>query len=142
MEKKKLEQVKGVILVILYCLILPITMIGFKLLPYIIAVDTTIDLKSFVGTILTHPFQTFLEICQSNYLLAFLIVQLIVLIVLYVFLHPTKRQPFEVVGKTNPVHGSAYWGEESELQAPEKVHLIPQSAMKKILKESMKGATK
>ena len=142
MEKKKLEQVKGIILVILYCLALPITMIGFKLLPYIIANDTTIDLKSFVGTILTHPFQTFLEIYQSNYRLAFFIVQFIVLIVLYVFLHPTKRQPYEVVGKTNPVHGSAYWGEESELEVPEKVHLISQGAMKKILKESMKGKAK
>ena len=128
MAKKKQEQVKLIILVILYLLLLPVTLIVFKLLPYILANDTNIELSTFVTTILKHPINTFLEI----------IVQIIVLIVLFVFLHPTKRQPFEVVGKTNPVHGSAYWGEESEINAPKNVHLIPEKSMKKILEKSMR----
>lgn len=110
MAKKKQEQVKLIILVILYLLLLPVTLIVFKLLPFIIANDTNIELSTFVTTILKHPINTFLEIIQSTYMIPFFIVQIIVLIVLFVFLHPTKRQPFEVVGKTNPVHGSAYWG--------------------------------
>ena len=40
MAKKKQEQVKLIILVILYLLLLPVTLIVFKLLPYIIANDT------------------------------------------------------------------------------------------------------
>ncbi|HGA0805339.1 TPA: hypothetical protein ACGQOD_002194, partial [Streptococcus agalactiae] len=99
-------------------------------LPFIIANDTNIELSTFVTTILKHPINTFLEIIQSTYMIPFFIVQIIVLIVLFVFLHPTKRQPFEVVGKTNPVHGSAYWGEESEINAPKNVHLIPEKSMK------------
>lgn len=114
MAKKKQEQVKLIILVILYLLLLPVTLIVFKLLPYIIANDTNIELSTFVTTILKHPINTFLEIIQSNYMIPFFIVQIIVLIVLFVFLHPTKRQPFEVVGKTNPVHGSAYWGKNQK----------------------------
>ncbi len=107
-------------------------------LPFIIANDTNIELSTFVTTILKHPINTFLEIIQSTYMIPFFIVQIIVLIVLFVFLHPTKRQPFEVVGKTNPVHGSAYWGEESEINAPKNVHLIPEKSMKKILEKSMR----
>ncbi len=115
MAKKKQEQVKLIILVILYLLLLPVTLIVFKLLPYIIANDTNIELSTFVTTILKHPINTFLEIVQSNYMIPFFIVQIIVLIILFVFLHPTKRKPFEVIGKTNPVHGSAYWGKNLKL---------------------------
>lgn len=138
MAKKKQEQVKLIILVILYLLLLPVTLIAFKLLPYIIANDTNIELSTFVTTILKHPVNTFLEIVQSNYMIPFFIVQIIVLIILFVFLHPTKRKAFEVVGKTNPVHGSAYWGEESEINAPKNVHLIPEKSMKSILEKSMR----
>ncbi|ELB18095.1 hypothetical protein [Enterococcus faecium] len=138
MAKKKQEQVKLIVLVILYLLLLPVTLIVFKLLPFIIANDTNIELSTFVTTILKHPINTFLEIIQSNYMIPFFIVQIIVLIILFVFLHPTKRQSFEVVGKTNPVHGSAYWGEESEINAPKNVHLIPEKSMKKILEKSMR----
>lgn len=138
MAKKKQQQVKLIILVILYLLLLPVTLIVFKLLPFIIANDTNIELSTFVTTILKHPINTFLEIIQSTYMIPFFIVQIIVLIILFVFLHPTKRQPFEVVGKTNPVHGSAYWGEESEINAPKNVHLIPEKSMKKILEKSMR----
>lgn len=88
--------------------------------------------------IINQLFNTFLEIIQSTYMIPFFIVQIIVLIILFVFLHPTKRQPFEVVGKTNPVHGSAYWGEESEINAPKNVHLIPEKSMKSILEKSMR----
>ena len=138
MAKKKQEQVKLIILVILYLLLLPVTLIVFKLLPFIIANDTNIELSTFVTTILKHPINTFLEIIQSTYMIPFFIVQIIVLIVLFVFLHPTKRQPFEVVVKTNPVHGSAYWGEESKINAPKNVHLIPEKSMKSILEKSMR----
>ena len=91
MAKKKQEQVKLIILVILYLLLLPVTLIVFKLLPFIIANDTNIELSTFVTTILKHPINTFLEIIQSNYMIPFFIVQIIVLIILFVFLHPTKR---------------------------------------------------
>lgn len=138
MAKKKQEQVKLIILVILYLLLLPVTLIVFKLLPYIIANDTNIELSTFVTSILKHPVTTFLEIIQSTYMIPFFIVQIIILIILFVFLHPTKRQPFEIVGKTSPVHGSAYWGEESEINAPKNVHLIPEKSMKKILEKSMR----
>ncbi len=90
MVKKKQEQVKLIILVILYLLLLPVTLIVFKLLPYIIANDTNIELSTFVTTILKHPINTFLEIIQSTYMIPFFIVQIIVLIVLFVFLHPTN----------------------------------------------------
>ena len=109
MTKKKQEQVKLIVLVILYLLLLPVTLIVFKLLPFILANDTNIELSTFVTTILKHPINTFLEIIQSNYMIPFFIVQIIVLIILFVFLHPTKRQHFEVFGKTTPVHRSSYW---------------------------------
>lgn len=138
MAKKKQEQVKLIILFILYLLLLPVILIVFKLLPYIIRNDTNIQINTFVIDILKHPIVTFIEIMQSSYLIPFIVVQLIVLIALFIFLHPTKRQPFEVVGKTNPVHGSAYWGEETEINAPQNVHLIDDKSMKKILKQSMR----
>ncbi|EAC5437342.1 hypothetical protein B5H47_16170, partial [Listeria monocytogenes] len=83
MAKKKQEQVKLIILVILYLLLLPVTLIVFKLLPFIIANDTNIELSTFVTTILKHPINTFLEIIQSNYMIPFFIVQIIVLIILF-----------------------------------------------------------
>src|SRR5574337_486469 len=107
MTKKKQVLIKMIILAILYFLLLPVTLIVFKLIPYIIP---------------------------------FLIVQVIVLIALYIFLNPVKRQPFEVVGKTNPVHGSAYWGEENEINAPQSVHLISEKSMKSILEQSIRSA--
>lgn len=140
MDKRKQEFVKVVILVGLYLLLLPVILIAFKLLPYIIANDITIELGAFVTGILKNPIPSLLEIVHSTYRLPFFIVQMLVFISLFVFLHPTKRQPFEVVGKTNPVHGSAYWGEQEELDTSTKVQLIPESAMKQRLKKSMRRA--
>ena len=140
MTKKKQVLIKMIILAILYFLLLPVTLIVFKLIPYIIANDTNIDLKNFSINILKHPINSLVEIKQAHYMIPFLIVQIIVLIALYIFLNPVKRQPFEVVGKTNPVHGSAYWGEENEINAPQSVHLISEKSMKSILEQSIRSA--
>lgn len=138
MTKKQQERIKLILLIILFLLLLPVMLIVFKLLPFIIANDTNIKLDTFVLAILKHPIATYTEIVNSSYLIAFIIAQIILIVALYIFLHPTKRKPYEVVGKTNPVHGSAYWGEESEVNAPQSVHLISEKSMKKILTESMR----
>lgn len=139
MKKKKVEIIKMFMLVLFYIVLYPVTLISFKLFPYIKTNDTNIEIGSFIMNIVQKPITTTKEIIGSNMMIAFIIVQIIVLLVLFMFLHPKKRNPYEVVGKTNPVQGGAYWGEESEINAPKNVHLIDESAIRKVLKRSMRG---
>lgn len=137
MKSKKIIFIKFIILSVFYLLIFPITLILFKLIPYIIANDNNIDLENFSFNILKHQIKTLVEITQSHYVLPFIITQAIILLVLFLFINQKKRKPFEVVGKTNPVHGSAYWGEQKEINAPKDVHLVSEKKMKEILKETI-----
>lgn len=138
MDKKRIEQIKLAMLIILYALCFPLISIVFKLIPYILANNTDIDLGGFALDILKHPFVNFVDLSTSNYSVSFIVVHLLVLLLLFIFLHPSKREPFTVVGKTTPVHGSSYWGESHELNVPQQVHFINEKDMKKILELSMK----
>lgn len=138
---KKQNKVKTVSLLIFYVLIYPVTVLIFKLLPYILANDTNIELKSFTQNILTNIFGASQEILTSDFKGLFLITQVVLIFALYRFLNPKKRQPYEVVGKTNPVQGGAFWGEEKELDALNQIHLVKEKSVKKHLLDSMKGAS-
>jgi|SRR5699024_6058619 len=138
---KKQNKVKTVSLLIFYVLIYPVTVLIFKLLPYILANDTNVELKSFTQNILTNIFGASQEILMSDFKGLFVITQVILIFALYRFLNPKKRQPYEVVGKNNPVQGGAFWGEEKELDALNQIHLVKEKSVKKHLLESMKGAS-
>lgn len=136
---KKQSRIKWLILGIIYLLVFPVTLIVIKLVPYVIANNTNLKLQVFALAILRHPLATLLGIMHSNYALPFLLLQILIVIMLYIFLHPNKHEPFEVVGRTNPVHGSSYWGKETELNDPEDFHLVQEKSMESILKKSMRG---
>ena len=138
---KKQNKVKTVSLLIFYVLIYPVTVLIFKLLPYILANDTNVELKSFTQNILTNIFGASQEILMSDFKGLFVITQVILIFALYRFLNPKKRQPYEVVGKNNPVQGGAFWGEEKELDALNQIHLVKEKSVKKHLLDSMKGAS-
>jgi len=138
---KKQNKVKTVSLLIFYVLIYPVTVLIFKLLPYILADDTNIELKSFTTNILTNIFGASQEILTSDFKGLFLITQVVLIFALYRFLNPKKRQPYEVVGKTNPVQGGAFWGKEKELDTLNQIHLVKEKSVKKHLLDSMKGAS-
>ncbi len=59
-------------------------------------------------------------------MIPFFIVQIIVLIILFVFLHPTKRQPFEVVGKQT-LFMDRLIGGRIRNKRTKNVHLIPEN---------------
>lgn len=136
---KKISVIKAVILVLIYGLTLPISVLFFHLLPYILKNDTNIEIQSFVLRLIQEPLKALQSVSMGEFSLLFFASQLLILLLIAVYLNPKKKKEYEVVGKTNPVHGSAYWGEESELRTPTDVHLVHFKKMKKEIKKSMGG---
>ncbi|MFW3589113.1 hypothetical protein ACODGV_12205 [Vagococcus fluvialis] len=135
---KSINKIKIVLFIIFYSIVYPLTLIVTKLIPYIKNNDTNIELVSFCLDILKSPLKTTLEIFQSPLNLIFIFLQIVVIIMLIVFLNPTKKEPFQVVGKTIGVHGTSYWREEKDLKAPQNVLLLKEKKLKSIILESMK----
>lgn len=136
MKKQKIALT--IIRFILYLISLPFSMAVYQLIPYIIKNVTCINIiKPVVLACFQKPISTLIEIAKSQYNWAFLIAQLLIIFIIISITTIQKKQDFEVVGRTNSVHGGSYWGLENELKIPEETHLFKARKFKKIIEKSM-----
>lgn len=138
---RKINKIKLLFLLIFYSVLYPISLIVFQLIPYILANNTDVAVISLVKATYQHLWLTTQTILASNLRWGFIAAQIIMILFLYAYLHPKKRETYQVVGRSKAVHGGAFWGTEAEIDTKSQIHLIRERKLRRKLKRVWKGVS-